>query len=56
MTSPEKKGVVITHESEVAYILGKYNTNFIYSTTIHALQNRIRYYDIKSPKDRKSVV
>ncbi len=49
MISPEKQGFVITHESEVSYVLSKYNQDFIYSTTMESLRNRIRFLDQRIP-------
>ena len=49
MISPDNKDMSIVKDNEIAYILSKFNTDFIYVTVTEALQCRLRYYDSVNP-------
>ena len=38
-----------THESELAYVLSKFNNDFIYNTVNESLANKLRVYDYEAP-------
>ena len=39
----------VSHESELAYVLSKFNNDFIYTTVNESLGSRLRNYDFSSP-------
>ena len=38
-----------THENELAYVLSKFNNDFIYNTVNESLSNKLRVYSYEAP-------
>lgn len=49
MINSENKELAIAHDNEVAYVLSKFNADFIYNTVNEALNMKLRHYEFVMP-------
>lgn len=49
MINPDNRELEMTHDNELAYMLSKFNSDFIYMTVQESLNTRLRYYSMGAP-------
>ena len=47
MISPENKEYAITHENEIAYVLSKFDDDFVYNTVDESINNIFKYFTFR---------